>query len=404
MAQIASIAARLINDSRGQKTVEVTVTDDAGRIATASLPSGSSLGKYEAVSVDAEVAIQTINTTIAPSLIRQPLDTQKAIDEKLQSFDPSPNREHIGVNSTLGISFAVARLLAQQINIPLYHYIQTISGSPGFVLPTPMFNLINGGKHATNNLDFQEYMIIPTGMASFHDKLSAGRKIFFALGNILHEADSESAVGFEGGYAPNLNTNEEGFGFLVQAIKAAGYIPGTDVVLGVDIAASALPSTYSATVDNYASLFENFPLYSIEDPFNEDDWDHWVELKSRLDKLSNGTNMRLMVGDDLFVGSSERLQKGLQLGAANAVLVKINQAGTLSEILDCISLARSLNCLTILSHRSGETLDSFVSDVAVGTASPFIKAGSPNDQAPERIIKYERIVEIEEELNVVSSR
>jgi enolase len=267
-----------------------------------------------------------------------------------------------------------------------------------------MFNLVNGGKHATNNLDFQEYMIIPIGMPTFHDKLAAGRKIFYALGNILHEADSETQIGFEGGYAPNLNTNEEGLGFLVQAIKAAGYIPGSDVVLGVDIAASALPSTYSATVENYISLFENFPMYSIEDPFGEDDWDNWVELKSRLDKMSDGSNTRLLVGDDLFVGSQERIDKGMKLGAANSVLVKINQSGTLTELLNCINLARQLGCIPILSHRSGETLDSFVSDLAVGTAAPFIKAGSPNDQAPERIVKYERIVEIEEELHVANTR
>lgn len=404
MAQIASISGRAINDSRGQKTVEVTVTDDAGGVATASLPSGSSVGKYEAVMVDADAALQTINTVIAPAMIRMPLDSQRSIDEKLQSFDPTPNREHIGVNSLLGVSLSVARLLAQQSKIPLYHYIQYISSSPGFVLPTPMFNLINGGKHASNNLDFQEYMVLPIGMKTFHDKLAAGRKIFYALGSILHEADSETSIGFEGGYAPNLNTNEEGLGFLVQAIKAAGFVPGTDVVIGVDIAASSLPTTYSATIDNYVSLFENFPMYSVEDPFGEDDWDNWVELKQRLDKLSNGTNTRLLVGDDLFVGSKERLEKGMQLGAANAVLVKINQAATLTELLDCINLARSINCLPVLSHRSGETLDSFVSDLAVGTASQFIKAGSPNDQAPERIVKYERIVEIEEELNVAAAQ
>jgi enolase len=401
MALIASVVGRIINDSRGEPTVEVTLTDDQGRIATASLPSGSSIGKYEAKTVDAKTAITTINTVIAPSLLRTPLDSQQSLDRRLMAVDPTPNREKVGVNSLLGISLAGARLFAQIQSIPLYHYIQIISGSPGVRLPIPMFNLINGGKHANNNLDFQEYLIIPTGMKSFHSRLMAGRKVLGALGAIFDKKGIKAQVGFEGGYAPDLSTNEEGLGFLVQAIQDAGFVPGVDIMLGLDIAYSALPPTYAATVSNYMSLFENFPIYSLEDPLAEDDWGKWSELKKKMEKVNKDTSPRLLVGDDLFVGDPKRLADGVAKLSANAVLIKINQAATLTEIIDFIALARKANIAHILSHRSGETLDTFVSDLAVGTAAPFIKAGSPNDQAPERIIKYERIAEIEENINVM---
>lgn len=399
MALIASIAGRVINDSRGQPTVEVTVTDDKGRIATASLPSGSSVGKYEVEPVDAQAAVHTINSVIAPALLRQPLTSQSELDAKLMAFDNSPDKR-LGVNSLLGISLACARLIAQDKNIPLYHYIHTISGSPGFTLPTPMFNLLNGGKHAQNNLDFQEYMVVPLGFKTFHEKLAAGKKVFAALGTILYETGHVTEIGFEGGYAPNLSTNEEGLGMLVQAIESAGFVPGKDFVLGVDIAASALPPTYAATVDNYVSLFQNFPLFSMEDPFAEDEWDNWAKLKVQIDKLIEPGKPKLLVGDDLFVGNKERLLEGINRFSANAILIKMNQASTLIEILDAIKIAREHNYVHILSHRSGETLDSFVSDLAIGTAAAFIKGGSANEQAPERIVKYERIVEVEEELNL----
>ncbi|HEY1074153.1 MAG TPA: phosphopyruvate hydratase [Patescibacteria group bacterium] len=400
MAVIASVAARVINDSRGQPTIEVTVTDDKGRIATASLPSGSSLGKYEAVTQDAQQVVNSINKVIAPALLRQPLTDQATIDAKLRSFDDTANHEKLGVNSLLGISLACARLLAQDHNLSLYHYIFTISGGPGLTIPTPMFNLLNGGKHAENNLDFQEYMVIPIGFKTFHEKLAAGKKVFSALGTILSETGHITKIGAEGGYAPHLSTNEEGLGVLVQAIQSAGYEPGKDFVLGVDVAASALPPTYSATVDNYLALYRNFPLFSLEDPFVEDDWESWAKLKVGVDGLSEPGNPRLLVGDDLFVGNKDRLLEGVKKFSANAVLIKINQAGTLTEIIEAIKIAREHNYVHILSHRSGETLDSFVSDLAIGTAAAFIKAGSANEQAPERIVKYERLVEVEEELNI----
>lgn len=401
MPLIASVSGRVINDSRGQQTVEVTVTDDQGRLATASLPAGSSVGKYEPVMVDAQTAVTTINTTLAPALLRTPLTTLEAVDTMLAGFDPTPNREKIGVNSLLGISLACARLFAQIENVPLYAYIQHVSSSPGYTLPNPVFNLINGGKHANNNLDFQEYMIIPHSMKSFHEKLSAGRRIFAALGNILHEAGLSTESGAEGGYAPTLDTNEQGLGYLVEAIKTAGFVPESDVFLGLDVAASALPPTYAATVESYHALLENFPIYWIEDPFREDNADEWQSFKRDIDTFEQAGRPKLLVGDDLFASSVERLSEGLEKQAANAVLIKMNQAGTLTEILKAIEVARTHGCTHALSNRSGETLDAFVSDLAVGTAAAFMKAGAPNDQAPERIIKYERVAEIEEELQVV---
>ncbi len=401
MATIASVAGRVIKDSRGQSTVEVTVTDDQGRLATASLPTGASVGKYEAHTVDADSAVATINTVVAPLMLRSPLQSQKDLDEKLNSLDTTPNRDKIGVNSTLAVSMAVARLLAQGQNMPLYQYIQTVSGSPGYSLPTPMFNLINGGKHATNNLDFQEYMVVPIGLKTFWEKVSAGKKIFSALGEILSQRNYSTKTGDEGGYAPNLTTNEEGMGLLVQAIKDAGYDPQTQVQLGLDVAASALAPTYSATPQNYVTLFENFPLLSIEDPFKEDEWEKWKALKQLVDGMSNPAHPHLLVGDDLFAGNKEKLKEGIEKMVAHAILVKMNQSATVTELLECLALARKFNYVTIISHRSGETLDTFVSDLAVGSTAAFIKAGAPNDQAAHRIVKYERIIQIEEELTVV---
>ncbi len=397
MATIASVAGRVIKDSRGQPTVEVTVTDDQGKLATASLPVGSSVGKHEAHAVDAQTAVQTIANTLAPGLLRFPMRNQEEIDKKLLTFDPAK----IGVNSTLAISMACARLLAQTENVPLYHYLHVISKSPGYSLPTPMFNLINGGKHAKNNLDFQEYMVLPFGMRTFWEKLSAGKKIFLALGKILAERNLNLNVGDEGGYAPNLDTNEEGMGVLVQAIQNAGYNPGGDVMLGLDIAASSLPATYAPKPESYVAMFQNFPLLSLEDPFKEDEWAKWKSLKGMVDKITDDRHPHLLVGDDLFVSNKEKLKEGIQQNAANAVLIKINMAATLSEIIDCITLARDHNYIHIISHRSGETLDTFVSDLAVGSAAAFIKVGAPNEQAAHRIIKYERVVQIEEELTVV---
>lgn len=401
MPVVASIVGRSIRDSRGQSAVEVTVTDSDGRIATASVPSGSSLGKYEAVSLDADQAVQAINTAVAPQLLRTSLDSQKVIDDKLAALDTTPNHAQLGVNATLGISLACARLLAQAKNQPLYQYIHDISKSPGYTLPTPLFNVINGGKHANNNLDFQEYMVIPVSMKSFHEKLAAGRKIFNELGKLLEQHGHAVEIGAEGGYAPNLSTNEEGLGYLVQSIQNAGFTPGYDVWLGIDVAASALPPTFAPTSESYVSLYEDFPLLFLEDPFDEDEWEKWTDLKAKLAARSDAYHPYLLVGDDLFVGNSERLEQGIQKNAANAVLIKINQVGTLTELLECIAIAREHSYVHILSHRSGETLDSFVSDVAVGTAAAFIKAGAPNEQAPERSIKYDRVSEIEEEITMV---
>lgn len=400
MAYIASITGRVIGDSRGQPTVEVTATDDQGHIATASLANGRSLGKYEAKTVEAESAVTTINTVITPALLRFPLADQRQLDLKLASFDSTPRREKIGVNATLAISLAGARLLAQGQKIPLYHLLYNLSGGPGYRLPTPMFNCINGGSHARNNLDFQEFLIIPQVGKAFWEKLAAGKKVFAALGALLGERHLERKSGDEGGYAPNLATNEEGLGLLVEAITKAGYEPGREISLGLDVAAASLPATYPATPANYLTLFRNFPLLTIEDPFPEDAWKKWQELRRLLASLSSGGHDHLLIGDDLFVTNHAKLEEGIRQEAANAVLIKPSQAASLTEILDCIALARQANYVHIISHRSGETLDTFVSDLAIGTAAPFLKAGAPNEQAAQRIVKYERVVQVEEELMV----
>ncbi len=399
MPVVASVSARVIKDSRSQPTVEVTVSSDTGLIATASLPLGSSLGVYEAPIVPADQAVSTITTVVSPMLLRQPCDVQ-TIDSLLnQLFTNSPE---IGTNSVLGVSLAMARLQAQIENVPLYQLIQRLSGSDGYSLPTPMFNLINGGKHAKNNLDFQEYLVVPLTMPNFHQKLAAGRKIFSALGRILADAGHDTQIGYEGGFAPNLSTNEEGLGILKQAIEKAGYQPGVDVWLALDVAASSLESTNTPTFDAYRDLYEDFPIFSIEDPFKEDDWTQWQTLKEQLSGLETSTQPRLIVGDDLFVGNRQRLDEGIKRYVANALLLKICQSPTLTEILQTIKLAKDNNYVSIISHRSGDTLDSFISDLAVGTTAAFIKAGAPNDSAPERITKYERIVQIEEELGALS--
>lgn len=399
MPVLASIVGRVINESRNQPTVEVTVSSDTGLIATASLPLGSSLGRYEAPIVSASQAVETINSRIVPQLLRQPCDVA-SIDRLLgEIYTTNPE---IGVNSLLGISLAVARLQSLIENIPLYHFIQQISGSKGYTLPVPMFNLINGGKHAANNLDFQEYIIIPTSMSSFHEKLEAGRKIFSNLGTILLESGFDVTIGYEGGFAPNLSTNEEGLGLLKQAIEKSGFVPGVDVWLGLDVAASSLDLSYTPSVEGYIDLFENFPLLSIEDPFGEDDWTNWQMLKEQLSRFDLPDRSRLLVGDDLFVGNRQRLEAGIVRYSANSLLIKICQSPTLSEILSTIKLARDHNYVSIVSHRSGDTLDSFIADLGVGTAATFIKAGAPNDSSPERMTKYERVVQIEEELGAQS--
>lgn len=399
MPVLASITGRVINESRGQPTVEVTVSSDTGLIATASLPLGSSLGRYEAPIVPAQQAVSAITNTIAPQLLRQPCELS-VIDPILsQIYITAPE---IGVNSVLGISLATARLQSQVANIPLYQFIQQASGTKGYTLPAPMFNLINGGKHAANNLDFQEYIIIPTSMPTFYQKFEAGRKIFSKLGDVLTEAGYDIGMGYEGGFAPNLSTNEEGLGLLKQAIERAGFVPGVDVWLGLDVAASSLDQTYSPSVDGYIDLFENFPLLAIEDPFDEDDWTNWQLLKEKLSQSDLPNRSRLLIGDDLFVGNRQRLEAGIIRYCANSLLIKICQSPTLSEIISTIILAREHNYVSIVSHRSGDTLDSFIADLGVGTAATFIKAGAPNDSAPERMTKYERIVQIEEELGAQS--
>lgn len=399
MALIASVVGRTIRDSRGQPTVEVTVSSDTGVLATASLPLGSSLGTYEAPVVAADQAVTTLQTSIVPQLLRQSCNLQEVdiLLEKIYTTNPD-----MGTNSVLGVSLAVARLQAKLESIPLYQLIQQLSGSAGYSLPTPMFNLINGAKHASNNLDFQEYIVIPMTMPTFHEKLAAGRKIFSSLGRILTDMGLDTSIGYEGGFAPNLSTNEEGLGMLKLAIEKAGYLPGTDVWLGLDVAAASLSGAYVPRVESYIDLFEDFPLFSVEDPFVEDDWDKWSQLKEQMSQIDSTPQPRLLVGDDLFVGNRGRLESGIKRYVANAILIKICQSPTLTQILSTIQLAQANNYVSIVSHRSGDTLDSFIADLGVGTASAFIKAGAPNDSAPERMTKYERIVQIEEELNAQS--
>lgn len=429
---ITHIYARQILDSRGNPTLETRLTAEE-TTARASVPSGASTGEHEAVELrdDKEqylgksvlTAATHVNDAIHKLLNGDNVFEQRKLDYRMIELDGTENKAKLGANSILSVSLAAARTAADALNIPLYRY---IGGCNANRMPVPMMNILNGGVHAKNNLDFQEFMIMPVGADSFHDGLRIGSEIYHTLKELLTKDQLSTSVGDEGGFAPDLNDAYAVFDYLMHAVEAAGYTPGRDVVFAMDAAASelyspdsgcyyfpgesrqkkelhaspeiAMPDTQSTTITRttdeminyYADLCDRYPLVSIEDGLDENDWEGWVELTRRL-----GDHVQL-VGDDLFVTNPARIAEGIKKGAANAVLIKVNQIGSLTEALDAIELAHRNGYRTIISHRSGETEDTFIADLAVGTGSGQIKTGAPCRS--ERVAKYNRLLEIEEEL------
>ena len=413
MGHIVGIHARQILDSRGNPTVEVEVGTSVGAIGTAAVPSGASTGVHEAVELrDGDNgkflgkgvlrAVDNVNTVIAETLKDFDVQEQRLIDSVLLQLDGTPNKEKLGANAILGVSLAVARAAAQEVGLPLYRY---IGGVNAHVLPVPMMNILNGGKHADNPLDIQEFMIMPVGAPTFSRALQMGVEVFHHLKSVLKKAGFATNVGDEGGFAPNLPTHEAALDVIMQAIEKAGYKPGDDVQLALDAAASEFydtktqkytmaackdPLSAADMIAYWKELTQKYPIVSIEDGFAEDDWTGWTELTKTL-----GEKVQL-VGDDLFVTNVARLTEGIEKGAANAILVKVNQIGTLSETIDAVHMADIHSMNAIISHRSGETSDTTIADLAVALNSGQIKTGSASRS--DRVSKYNQLLRIEEEL------
>ena len=404
MTYIRSIKAIEILDSRGNPTVEVLVTTDQGISAKAAVPSGASTGEHEAIELRDENlsrylgkgvqnAVQYVNGPIAALLLGEHVFDQRRIDQLMIEADGTINKSKFGANAILGASLAVARVGALTAGLPLYRY---IGGTNTYTLPCPMMNIINGGSHADNNLDFQEFMVRPVGAPSFSEALRYGAETFHYLKKLLKKRNLSTGIGDEGGFAPNLSSNEEALELILEAIETAGYKPGHDITLALDCAASEFydkatslyaGKTTAQQIDYLETLCSNFPIDSIEDGLDENDWKGWGELTKRL-----GQRIQI-VGDDLFVTNTQFLQKGIDLGIANSILIKLNQIGTLSETLDTIQLAHTNGYRSIISHRSGETEDSFIADLSVAVTSGQIKTGSLSRS--DRISKYNRLLNIE---------
>jgi enolase len=409
MGEILDIHAREIIDSRGNPTVEVEVVLESGVIASAAVPSGASTGEREALELrdgDKEYfkgkgvtkAVNNILEEIAPHVEGLDSDDQTFIDTLMIQLDGTENKGRLGANAILGVSMAICRATAEEVGLPLYRY---IGGANAKVLPVPMMNILNGGAHADNTLDIQEFMIMPAGLETFSDALRAGSEIFWTLKNILHKAGHNTAVGDEGGFAPNLKTNEEALSLIMKAIEEAGYKPGEDIYLALDCAASEFSKdgkyefegkniSAEDMIEYYSNIISKYPILSIEDGLSENDWDGWKKLTDALrDKVQ-------LVGDDLFVTNTKILAEGIKKGISNSVLIKLNQIGTVTETLDAIEMARSAKYTAVISHRSGETEDTTIADLAVACNTGFIKTGSL--ARSERIAKYNRLLRIEEEL------
>lgn len=413
--RITNVYAREILDSRGNPTVEVDVTLENGLVGRASVPSGASTGVNEAIELrdgdprrysgrGVKRAVQHVNSLIATELKGTCVFEQRAIDERLISLDATPTKKRLGANAILGVSLAVARAAALAQGVPLFRY---LGGVGAHTLPVPMMNIINGGAHSDAPIAFQEFMIRPVGAQSFHEALRMGAEVFHSLKSVLKSRSLNTAVGDEGGFAPALHSVEDALSCIVAAIKKAGYQPGVDVTIAMDCAASEYYKegkydytvfegengarlTSEEQVDYLEKLINLYPIDSIEDGMAENDWSGWALLTERLGQRCQ------LVGDDLFVTNTRFLRKGIQEGCANAILIKLNQIGTLSETLDAISMARSAGYHAIISHRSGETEDAFIADLAVATGSGQIKAGSLSRS--ERLAKYNQLLRIEEEL------
>ncbi|HEX9917308.1 MAG TPA: phosphopyruvate hydratase [candidate division Zixibacteria bacterium] len=415
MPQIVSCFAREILDSRGNPTVEVDVILEGGAWGRAAVPSGASTGEHEALELrDGDKtrylgkgvlkAVNNVNQIIAAELVKQGLDAtqQVGIDKFLIALDGTEDKSKLGANAILGVSLAVCKAAAYYLGLPLYQYLGGVNAK---ILPIPQMNIINGGKHADNNVDLQEFMIMPIGASSFREALRMGAETFHNLKSVLKEKNYNTAVGDEGGFAPDLKSNEEAIQVILKGIEKAGYKPGEDIYIALDPAASEFfdrnSKTYNLKAENkkfsssemiryYESLIKKYPIISIEDGLAEDDWEGWVEFTKKLgDKIQ-------LVGDDLYVTNIKRLAKGIELGATNSILIKLNQIGTLTETLDAIAMAKQAGFTAVVSHRSGETEDTTISDVVVGANCGQIKSGSTS--RTDRICKYNQLLRIEEEL------
>lgn len=424
MAQITKVEAREILDSRGDPTVEVTVTLDDGTLAKAGVPSGKSTGAFEAVELRDNdprryrgmgvlQAVAHVNTVIAEAVVGMEASNQKALDEKLIALDGTPNKGRLGANAILGVSLAACRAAAVSAGIPLYEHIASLYGkkearASADAFPVPMFNIVNGGKHADSGLAVQEFKIVPFGIRTFPEQLRAGSEIFHTLEKLLEQGGYATSVGDEGGFAPRVESHAQALELIGQAVTEAGYRLGEDVFIGLDVAAD---SFYNKTDDHYllkpegASLsreslvnvyrewIEKYAVVSIEDGLHEEDWDGWATMKEKLEKEPAAWKQTpMLIGDDLLVTNVERLKKAIEKKSCNAVLIKVNQIGTVSETLDCMRLARAHSMNRVISHRSGETVDDFIADLACGTGAEFIKSGSLS--RGERLAKYNRLSEI----------
>ncbi len=415
MSIISDIYAREILDSRGNPTVEVEVWTESGGYGSAAVPSGASTGAFEAVELrdnnpdrylgkGVEKAVENINEVIAPELIGMDASRQAVIDHVMINLDGTPNKSNLGANAILGVSIACAKATANDRGLSLYQY---LGGPNGKTLPVPMMNILNGGEHADNNVDIQEFMVMPVGAKSFKEALRMGTEIFHNLKKVLQGKGLNTSVGDEGGFAPNLTSNEEALATIVEAIDKAGYVAGKDVLLALDVAATELydrtTNTYElkgegktftpeAFVTYYEELVDKYPIVSIEDGLDEEDWEGWKLLTERL-----GTRIQL-VGDDLFVTNTERLSRGINNGIANSILIKLNQIGTITETLDAIEMAKQAGYTAVISHRSGETSDATIADLAVAVNAGQIKTGAPSRS--DRVAKYNQLLRIEDELGI----
>jgi enolase len=417
MDKIKSVYAREVLDSRGNPTVEVEVLSESGAFGRASVPSGASTGVHEAVELrdgdksrylglGVSKAVSNVNEIISKKIIGMSIFDQREIDYTMIELDGTENKGKLGANAILGVSLAVAKCAANSVNLPLYKY---IGGANAHTLPTPMMNIINGGAHADNNVDFQEFMIMPVNAPSFKEAIRMGAEVFHSLKKVLKGKGLNTAVGDEGGFAPNLASNEEAIQTILEAIEKAGYKPGEDVKLAMDVASSefykdgkyTLPGennksfTSKELVDFYVELCDKYPIISIEDGLDQDDWEGWDYLTEKLGKKVQ------LVGDDFFVTNTKRLQAGIERGVANSILIKVNQIGTLTETLEAIEMAQKANYTAVVSHRSGETEDTTIADIAVATNAGQIKTGSAS--RTDRIAKYNQLMRIEDELKSQSN-
>lgn len=414
MPFITDVLAREVLDSRGNPTIEVEVYTENGAFGRGMVPSGASTGEHEAIELrDGDEsryggkgvlkAVENVNNTIAEAILGYDVRDQMAIDQAMIKLDGTPNKSKLGANAILGVSIAVARAAADFLDMPLYQY---LGGFNTKLLPTPMMNILNGGSHADNSIDFQEFMIMPVGAPTFREALRMGAEVFHALASILKSRGLATSVGDEGGFAPNLGSNEEGFEVIIEAVKKAGYKPGEDIVLAMDAAASEFydadkevynlvdsgegEKTVDEMIQIYKDLVAKYPIISIEDGLDENDWDGFKRMTDEM-----GDTVQL-VGDDLFVTNTEKLAKGIENGITNSILIKVNQIGTLTETFDAIEMAKKAGYTAVVSHRSGETEDSTIADISVATNAGQIKTGSLS--RTDRVAKYNQLLRIEDQL------